>query len=1080
MNGTCVPIDACASNPCTGGKQCTSRAGIASCACAADQLDVGGQCVSAACAAANCGAVPHQTVCTVNNGVATCSCEAGWLPGPNGGCMPMQAPDCSTQHGGDAQEPDECPSLAGSLVAGLTQQHTLAPAGDVDWYQFRPTAGHVVEVSVADLAGGSMLDVFRADAVTPLAVDHSGLSPVVRFVVPSTNASPLYARVSSATGGGNDVYEVTLQDLGVDDLPDSLASAQPLGNGARFEGDVQFDGDLDVARLDTTAGDAWSLSLDSVSEVDLEVLSSSGVVLQRLGYAGASATVVATDTALYLRARARYTGSTGAFSVGVTALGADDFGDDALHATPITADGTTRSARWERSTDVDTFSFQSIAGHSYTLACASSSAGCRVTTTFANGTVSTASGLSALNTTLNPTTTGTVILAFSSYASGTGPYTFAVNDLSVDDVGDDMTTASPLTLGTTRSAALQTTTDHDVFSLSVTSGTLYSVTCTSSATYLCAMVVRTAAGGTLTSTSYGYGSPTTVSFSAASTGTVYIDVYGSSSTGSYTVQAIDTGSDDFGDTAATATTITLGSTTNGNVQFNGDLDVFAFTAAADAIFSVRCTTTASYGCAMVVRDPNGLSVTSTSYGTNVQTWFKATTAGRYTVQVGASYTGYFGAYALTVSNSGTDDFGDTAAAASPITIGVNVNGTTQFAYDHDVFSATVTAGHVYSVTCTTTVSYLCALVVRNDAGTSLATTSYGSSTTLSFVPAASGTITIDHAPASTSTGAFTLRITDTGTDDFADTWSSATSGTVGSAISGSTQFSGDKDVIAFTTTASHLYSVSCTGSQTYGCTLTMRDNTGILVASSSYGTSVTLPFKALSAGPYTVEVRNTYTYTGTWTLTVSDIGTDDHGDTAATGTTVTVGSTATTGTLQFSGDKDVFVFTATAGTLYRFSCTTGASYLCALSAKNPSGTVVTSSSYGTNTSVGFKAATSGTFSVEVSSTYSYQGVYSVQLSTLTDDHGDTPGAATSISLGQTRTGNLDYAADVDYFAVTLTAGTAYTVTLAPSTVGFTVIDPTLGTVTSSAGGFTAASSGTYYVRVAATASTQVPYSVLVQ
>ncbi|MFO0600535.1 MAG: EB domain-containing protein [Myxococcaceae bacterium] len=1075
-DGTCREVDACATNPCTGGKQCTSVQGAASCSCPNDLIDVGGQCVSQLCSTANCGTVPHQTVCTVTGGVAKCSCEAGYQPTPTG-CSAMPIFDCAKKHTGDAQEPDECPSLAGTLD-GLTQQHTLAPAGDVDWMKFTVPTGHIAAIDVRDLAGVTLLDVYGADGLTSLASNHAGPSPSVRFVVPSTNASTLYVRVSSATGSGSDVYEITLRDLGVDDLPDQLSAARSLGSAARFEGEVQFPGDVDVVRLDTVVGDAWSFSLDSFSDVDVELLAADGSLLQRLGSSG-TATLVAADTSMYLRAKGRYATSVGAFSLSVTALGADDYGDDAAHATAITPDGTSTSARWERAGDLDVISFQATSGHSYALTCASS-AGCRVTATHPSGTITTASSSTAINTTLNPTSSGTMTIAFSSYSGATAPYSWSLNDLSVDDVGDDATTAEPLQLGATRTAGIQTTTDHDFFSVTVATGQVYVATCTSTASYLCAMTVRTASGTSLGSTSYGYGSPTTVSFVPTTAGTVTIDVFGSSSTGTYTLSVVSQGSDDHGNTAATATAITAGSTTSGNIQFSGDLDVFSFSATSGAIYSAQCTTSASYLCKLTVRDASGTSVATTSYGTSTTAWFKASAAGTYTIEVAASYTGYFGAYSLVLSSAGTDDFGDTTTAATTVTLGASVTGATQFAYDHDVMAVAVTAGHIYTATCTTTASYLCAFIVRNDAGTQVTTTSYGTSTTATFVAAASGTYTFDMSPASSTTGSWTFRVADSGTDDFGDTPATAGTGTVGTPVNGNLQYAGDKDVVSYATTLNHVYAVGCTGSQSYGCNLTVRDSTGTSVATTSYGTSTTVSFKALGTGPYTVEVKNYYSYTGTWTLTVTDSGLDDHGDTAATGTALTLGGASATGSLQYAGDKDVFTFTATAGTIYRFGCTTSATYLCALSAKNATGTVVATSSYGTSTQVAFKAAASGTFSVEVSSTYSYLGAYSVQVGTLTDDHGDTPGTGTAMTLGQTKTGNLDYAADVDYFQVSLTAGTAYTVTVTPSTVSWSVVDPTLGTVSLISGGFTAATTGTYYVRVAATASTLVPYSVVVQ
>ena len=154
-----------------------------------------------------------------------------------------------------------------------------------------------------------------------------------------------------------------------------------------------------------------------------------------------------------------------------------------------------------------------------------------------------------------------------------------------------------------------------------------------------------------------------------------------------------------------------------------------------------------------------------------------------------------GKYSVTVSHAGVDDFGDTTTNAGPITVGSTVNGMTQFQYDKDVMSFTAVAGHIYVATCTTSVSYLCGFTVRDTTGTSVATTSYGSSTTATFVATTGGTFTVEMNPSSTTTGAWVFRLTDSGTDDFGDLPTTAGSGAIGVTVNGNTQFSGDKDVV---------------------------------------------------------------------------------------------------------------------------------------------------------------------------------------------------------------------------------------------------------------------------------------------
>lgn len=1083
QNNTCVSVSmaTCSPNPCMGGKTCSIVSGAAQCDCPSDTIEQNGQCVSPLCANTSCGSIAHQTVCALVNGAPLCTCEAGYLPSGNG-CSAMPVFDCSAQHSGssgDLNEPDECPSLATMLTPGLVQQHTFAPAGDVDWFSVRALPGHVVEVSVNDLVGASVLDVFKADGLTVLASNHVGGSPSLRVVVPASGAETLFVRVGSFDPSAFGVYEVITRDLGVDDLPDTVAAASLLAANATFAGDVQFEGDVDVVRLATTAGDAWRFELTSNTAVDVEVLANDGTRLVSLTALAPVATVVADGARLSLRAHGHFANSVGTFSVVTTALGPDDYGDDAAHATPVTATGLSTNANWERANDVDVLSVQVTSGHAYALSCASTR-GCRVAVTTSGGSVlANNAGTSTATALFTASTSGTVYLAFSPYTSGSAAWSWTLTDTSIDDVGDTVGTADSIALGATRTAGLQTTSDHDFFTFTSQAGRGYQVTCTSSVSYVCAMAVRDSLGTLLGSTTYGYGSPTSVSFTTSTATTVSIDVSGSAS-GAYSLQVVDLGADDHGNTAATATAVQLGVGTSGSIQLTGDVDVFSFSATSGSLYVAQCSTAVSYLCAMTVRDANGTTVASSSYGTSTSVGFSAASTGTFTVEVRAQYSGYTGAYTVTVSSAGVDDFGDTTATAGAITVGSNVNGNTQYAYDKDVMSFTATTNHLYVATCTTSVSYLCGLVIRNASGTSIATTSYGTSTTTTFQAAAGGTYTIEHNPSSTTTGAWVVRVADSGTDDFGDTVATAGTGTIGTTINGNTQFTGDKDVVAFTTTPNRLYTVSCTSAASYGCTMIVRDAAQASVVTTSYGTSVTTGFKATSAGPYTVEVRNYYSYTGTWTLTVTDAGSDDHGDTAATGTLITVGAAATAGNIQVGGDKDVFTFNATADTVYRFACTSSASYVCSLIARSPTLVTLSTSSYGTSTVVAFKAATSGVHSVEVSGYSTYTGAYSVMVSTLTDDHGDTPGTGSALALGVTRTGNLDYAADVDYFAISLTAGTTYTVTVTATSIANTLYDPTLGVVTLTGRSFTAASSGTYYLRVSASTYSTGPYSVLVQ
>ncbi|MFL5318060.1 MAG: hypothetical protein ACJ790_00290 [Myxococcaceae bacterium] len=1044
---SCVPVDACAANPCaTSGKVCQSVNGTASCSCPSGFIDQGNGCVQRTACTANSCTAPHQTQCSVDptTNTAKCSCDTGFLPS-GGACVADPFQDCSKTHSGgpldDQYEPNECPRDATPVTLETSQDFTLGPAGDEDWLLVSTTQGHIVQVDFSGATTGLYIDVFASDAVTPLASSHSGLSsPSLRFLAP--NGDAMYVRVKALSASVTTSYSVYAHDLGPDDFAndaaDALTVSPTTATSIPVTGDIQYDGDVDFIKVGVVAGHTYRITLSSstATGIQVEVQNPDGTLRKTMDET-LSANLThflwpSQSGAFILKAKAESPGLSGAFSLTIDDLGADDHADLAMDATAITPSTTAAAGTFERTADTDVFKFSVTSGHIYKFTCQPTSTtyyGCVIVLRDDAGTVLSQTSSSYPSTggvTVEAQAAGVWTASVQNYSTSyTGAYTYKLEDLGADDYGDTPATASPLTVGTPVNGNIELSGDHDVFSLSTTAGHIYSVTCTSSAYDLCYMIVRDSSNTTVVSTSYG--TSVTTGFRAPTGGTYTIDTYGYSTyTGSYQITVTDSGTDDHGDTAATATTISSAST-SGNIQYNGDHDFFAFTATQSHIYTVGCTSSASYLCNLKVLDPNGVSVGTSSYGTSTTVNFLANTAGRYTIETYA-YSSYTGTYAISVTDQGTDDHGDTAATATALTAGTAKAGNIQYAGDHDWFSIATTANHVYTVSCSTSATYLCYMIVRDPNGVSVASTSYGTSTTANFGAGAGGTYTIETYAYSTSyTGAYSITVTDAGVDDYPNSAAAATAITVGTAVNGNIQFTGDHDFMSFTATANRIYSVSCTSSAYYLCELNVRDSNGVSVGSSSYGSSTTVLFKAATGGTYTVDTYGYSSYTGTYSLTVTDAGADDHGDTAAAATSVTVGST-TNGNIQYGGDKDVFAFTAVANKIYKVGCTSTLTGLCVLSVKDSSGVVLGSSTYGTSTQVLFKATAAGTVTAEASSySSSYTGAYQLSVTDMgADDHGDTPATATGITAGAAATaGNIQYGGDKDVFAFTAAANHIY-------------------------------------------------------
>lgn len=360
-------------------------------------------------------------------------------------------------------------------------------------------------------------------------------------------------------------------------------------------------------------------------------------------------------------------------------------------------------------------------------------------------------------------------------------------------------------------------------------------------------------------------------------------------------------------------------------------------------------------------------------------------------------------------------------------------------------------------------------------------------------------------------------------DDFANSLSDSLKPlgqvSVGGTANGSLETAGDRDWFAVQLTAGTSYTINLSGSPSGAGTLTdayvrVRNSSGTLIvenndvaAGSNRDSLVT--FVATTTGTYYVEAgASGDTLTGTYRVSagLSASSTDDFAnslaDTSRPFGSVAVGASAT-GRLETGADRDWFRVQLTAGTAYTVNLTgqqAGGGTLedPYVRLHNSTGAVLFENDdivAGTNrdSRISFSVTTTGTYYIDAGSFEdSYAGTYTVRLSTaaVIDDFAD---ALTDTSLpfgrvtvGGTSTGNIETAADRDWFSVQLTAGTTYAITVTGSQGGGgTLQDPTLflhdsagrtvaenddivdGVNVDSRIVYTVNTSGTYYVEAAA-------------
>ena len=161
------------------------------------------------------------------------------------------------------------------------------------------------------------------------------------------------------------------------------------------------------------------------------------------------------------------------------------------------------------------------------------------------------------------------------------------------------------------------------------------------------------------------------------------------------------------------------------------------------------------------------------------------------------------------------------------------------------------------------------------------------------------------------------------------------------------------------------------------------------------------------------------------------VASDDHGNDAASATPIAIGDTVS-GSLELAWDGDWFSFQAVAGTTYLFDTELvdlGDSVLY-LYDTNGTSLLDYNDDYDwtvdLSSRISWTAEADGTYYLSVYSfCEAFSGDYTLIAATIADDHGNSWGTATAVSVGDSVAGDIEYGTDIDYFAVDLEAGGHY-------------------------------------------------------
>ncbi|MQA42455.1 DUF4214 domain-containing protein [Rugamonas aquatica] len=283
-------------------------------------------------------------------------------------------------------------------------------------------------------------------------------------------------------------------------------------------------------------------------------------------------------------------------------------------------------------------------------------------------------------------------------------------------------------------------------------------------------------------------------------------------------------------------------------------------------------------------------------------------------------------------------------------------------------------------------------------------------------------------------------------DDYSANGSSAGQLAAGGQVQGRLNYVNDRDCFHLTVQAGQTYALVLNGDPLNQNELRFEiaDEHGSFVAYSdgapeTVSTHVST-FTAASSGTYAITVASLYPDAkignGSYTLKASVPLKEDHGDSPASATTLPLG-TPVHGVINSSSDLDVFKLAMEAGVTYGLEIS-GPSVDAAVSQLrviDQNGDYAGELGYipylGYGNSHSFTPATTGNYYFEVSGRSGTD--YQLKASVLADDYHADAGTTGKLATGGSAAGTLERAGDHDWFALDMTAGMTYHLSLqAPS------------------------------------------------
>ncbi|MEO5340940.1 MAG: putative Ig domain-containing protein [Magnetococcus sp. MYC-9] len=952
--------------------------------------------------------------------------------------------------------------MSGGAVTG-----SISAAGETDLFELSLTAGTLYAFDLQGSNSG------HGTLVNPHLLLRNSSGALLSEAGWGGNARILYTPTVS------DTYYLNAQGLSAETgsytLNSQAVTATALGAETPTRGDIGAVGESDLFQISLTAGTPYTLALQgaagghgTLTNPRLMVRDSQGYLAYDSDWYGSSGDVRSVFTpwasgTYYLDAQGHATQGSYRLSVGSSV----DVGATGATAQPLTI-GQSVAGEITTSGDADWFQVNLSAGALYSFALQGAGSG-RGTLYGLHLALRDGTG-GLLDESLvwgdaqlvyRPTVSGTYYLDAQSI-SETGTYTLSSSTMTVTPLGD-----SPI------SGAISTSGEVDRFALTLTTDSIYGFELQGAASGHGTLanphlLLRTEAGDLLGE--FGWGGDVRAGYVPTRSGTYYLDVQGlAAESGSYTLRKL----------SATLGSVSVNGSVSGTLSAPGESDWFALslTAGNTYTFSLQGAASGQGSLSQThlqLRTGTGDKITDFLYssGQTDDSLFVYTpsVSGAYYLDVQAKGM-QTGSYTLQVTTAPTLLF----TTPEDDSVGVGTGSNLQL-----YFSEAVVAGIGRFIlsdgTDVRSIDVNDASQVMISGNTVLLNPTEdlrgGSRYTLQMARG----LLLDGAgdPFAGIEGSAALSFTVAA--DVGSTITTAADLAIGGRVSGEIAASTDSDWFQVNLTAGTAYTFELLGAASgagtlYNTHLILRDSTGALVGEAGVGGNARTLYKPTVAGRYYVDVQGLYGETGSYTLSSATV----------VARNLAVGQSVTD-SIGSASETDPFQISLNAGTVYTFNLQGTASGRGTLSyphlvLRDGAGALLSEAGWGGDVRTSYTPATSGQYYLDIQGYGADVGSYTLEVSA-TIDEGNTPGTASILAVGQSKTGLLT-TYDSDWFAITLAAGSSYTFDLQGSTHSHgTLPDPYLvlrdsaGVILDSNDDFggadarivyTATVSGTYYL-----------------